>query len=49
MAMVARVMATASRVVGDQQQQGQWQQGWRLSNGNKGDGNGERIYRSDKL
>ncbi len=30
----------AMRVVSEQQQQGQWQQGWRASNGDEGDGDG---------
>jgi hypothetical protein len=35
--MMARVMAVAKRVAGEQQQQVQWQQGWQARDGNKGD------------
>ncbi len=38
----ARAMATVLRVLGEQQQQGQWQLGWQATDGNKGDGDGDR-------
>ncbi len=40
MATAVRVMAMAKRVAGKQQQQGQWRQGWRVNDCDKGSGNG---------
>jgi hypothetical protein len=40
MTMVARAMAMATRVAGEQQQHGRWQRGLRGTNGYKGNGNG---------
>ncbi len=56
--MVARAMATATRVAGEQQQQGQVQQGWWANDGDKGggdsdgnnvgDGNGDMAGRQQR-
>jgi hypothetical protein len=38
--MVARLLASATRVAGEQQQRGRWQRGWRANNSDKGSGDG---------
>ncbi len=45
--MGARAMMTAMKVVGERQQQGRWQQGWQVSNGNKGNGDGDGNVNND--
>jgi hypothetical protein len=44
--MVARSLASATRVAGEQQQRGQWQQGWQVNDSDDeggGDGDGNNV------
>ncbi len=43
MTTAARAMATATRVVGEQQQQGRWRRGWQASDGSDGNGKGDNL------